>query len=647
MTARASAGSQRAAGAPPEALLRLPAFRAYWLARLFSQTAQGALLYGLFILIVDRTDDSIYGALFVLSSTVPALCFGLLGGYVADRMPARPYLVALNIARAGLVLLLLRSVADLPSFFVVTFGIWSVHQFFSPAESAALPRLVPPARLAAGTAISNLALTLAQIFGMVLIAPLLLKLPDPHFLFGACATLYVVAAVLDLGIGRLRRHDERFKSRQPLSLKRGWRVVRSNPPAFAALINDVLIGIGMATLVVIVPFYLTNVLHTGPDNTVFVFAPAVLGVVAGLQVAPWIGSKVGHGRLATAGLLGFAAAIMGFGLIDRVVVALTQTTLPLGTLEARLGVSTLISATMLLSIPAGFFSSLTNVAARAVLLNRSPEGARGQVLATQGVITNAGSIIPTLAAGLAIDVVGVRPVALAVAALLLLIAIAARAWSSRWEVTRTTPNAHILPADARLMRFIMLAQRLKDLRRQGWLDRNVRDPESVADHSWSVALLAWVLSRDRPELDRNRVLFLALVHDLPEVVAGDATPFDSARVPGGAIPAERFQELPHYSDEARRAKQAAEAAALDEVLRGLSAEQAAEIREAWREYDEGVSEEARFVRQIDKFETLVQAESYRAEQPSLIVDSFWLGADRDITDADIKRLFHAIGRAER
>ena len=76
--------------------------------------------------------------------------------------------------------------------------------------------------------------------------------------------------------------------------------------------------------------------------------------------------------------------------------------------------------------------------------------------------------------------------------------------------------------DNGIMRFWALAQQLKHIRRQGWLDRGVNDAESSADHSWGVALLAWLLACDRPDLNRDRVLLLGLVHDLPEAVAGDA-----------------------------------------------------------------------------------------------------------------------------
>src|SRR4051812_23981885 len=77
-------------------LTRLP-YRAYWLARLAGQTAQGALMYGLLVLIADQTQKSIYGSLFVACSIVPSLMFGLIGGWVGDRVPLRPLLIVLSV----------------------------------------------------------------------------------------------------------------------------------------------------------------------------------------------------------------------------------------------------------------------------------------------------------------------------------------------------------------------------------------------------------------------------------------------------------------------------------------------------------------------------------------------------------------------
>lgn len=196
-----------------------------------------------------------------------------------------------------------------------------------------------------------------------------------------------------------------------------------------------------------------------------------------------------------------------------------------------------------------------------------------------------------------------------------------------------------------ILDFWSLAIRLKRLRRTGWLDRGVIDPESAADHSWGVALLAWLLARDHPELNRERVLLLGLIHDLPEAVAGDPTPFDDVRDATGLVAPDHFSATPGYTDAARVAKQQAEQAALDDMLRGLPAAIAAGIRSAWHEYEQGKTPEARFVRQIDKLETLLQAEDYLDRQPDLVIDSFRLGARRDLSEPDLLALLEARPRS--
>lgn len=415
-------------------LLKEPVFRAWWNARLVSQTAQAALLYGLLILITDRTDRSIYASLYVVCSIVPALLLGLVGGWLADRLPQRALLIVLNVIRAGLVAALLSPNANLTIIFGVTLGIWIVHQFFSPTESATVARIVHRNRLSEANALANFALTLAQLFGMVIIAPLMLKLPDERALFAVIAALYVLAAFFHIRMGSLPADEPRTTRKVPLNLRRGWQVVVADRPAFGALIDAVLIGVGMSTLVVIVPYYLVDVLDTDAGNTVFVFAPAVIGLVAGLQLASVLGRLIGHGRLAMIGLIGFSVCIALLGLIDQFIEVLRESRINLAGIEDRVGIPTRISATMLLSIPAGFFSAVTNVAARTVLLDRSPSGVRGQVLATQSTISNAIALVPTITAGLAIDLIDVRPVAFAIALLLLIGAIVGRRIGSEHRV---------------------------------------------------------------------------------------------------------------------------------------------------------------------------------------------------------------------
>ncbi len=191
------------------------------------------------------------------------------------------------------------------------------------------------------------------------------------------------------------------------------------------------------------------------------------------------------------------------------------------------------------------------------------------------------------------------------------------------------------------LRFFEQVGRLKALRRQGWIDRGVREPESVADHSFRLALMAWLLAQERPSLDAERAAVLALAHDVAEALAGDRTPFDTA-LRTGAEREPLFRQRPVYDPAAEAEKTAAERAALREMAALLPAPVAAELIAAWEEYEAGQTPEARFVRQLDKLETVLQALEYRERQPELIIDSFVLGALDEVRDPLLRAL---LGRA--
>src|SRR2546425_2701171 len=152
---------------------------------------------------------------------------------------------------------------------------------------------------------------------------------------------------------------------------------------------------------------------------------------------------------------------------------------------------------------------------------------------------------------------------------------------------------------------------LKEVRRKGWVDRGVSDAESVADHSYRVALLAWALARARG-LDAERAMLIGLVHDLAEAEVGDETPYDPLLSGGQPFDRGQFDRLPPDDPARRAAKHAREQAAIERLAGGLPAELAAELAAAWRDYDAQASPEARLGKQLDRVETLLQARAYAA-----------------------------------
>ncbi|MFH0962322.1 MAG: HD domain-containing protein [archaeon] len=132
------------------------------------------------------------------------------------------------------------------------------------------------------------------------------------------------------------------------------------------------------------------------------------------------------------------------------------------------------------------------------------------------------------------------------------------------------------------LKFFHACEKLKDELRRSHTTKGRR--ESVADHSWRVALLALVLAPKK--VDRERAIKLALVHDLCEVFAGDTYVFGGNRKAGRA---------------ARERKSMSRLAELlpDEKVRK-------EILSLWTEVEERKTLEGKFVKELDKLEVLIQ-----------------------------------------
>ena len=135
----------------------------------------------------------------------------------------------------------------------------------------------------------------------------------------------------------------------------------------------------------------------------------------------------------------------------------------------------------------------------------------------------------------------------------------------------------------RYLRFIREAERLKDVLRTAHTSTGRH--ESTAEHSWRLALLAAVLTGERPRLDMQRVLLMCLVHDLGEAYDGD---------------------IPAVAQMADGTKEASELVAIDKLTRMLPPAAGTAIRKIWEEYEACQTPEARWVKALDKAETILQ-----------------------------------------
>jgi len=159
---------------------------------------------------------------------------------------------------------------------------------------------------------------------------------------------------------------------------------------------------------------------------------------------------------------------------------------------------------------------------------------------------------------------------------------------------------------------------LKEIDREGWKRFDIKDPESVADHSFRAAFMALVLGENF-DLDGFKMVKLLLVHDLAETEIGDITPNDP------------------ISKEEKLAK---EEEVIGDISRSFDID--LDIRELWKEFESGETREAIIARDIDRLERILQALEYEKEDPEKDLSDFFVGGKNKFESKEIMNFFQDI-----
>ncbi|MDP2930193.1 MAG: HD domain-containing protein [bacterium] len=179
----------------------------------------------------------------------------------------------------------------------------------------------------------------------------------------------------------------------------------------------------------------------------------------------------------------------------------------------------------------------------------------------------------------------------------------------------------------KIIDFLTKAGTLKDIRRRGWVLRGVKNPESIADHTFRMVLASWLLG-DKAKLNLGKVIKMALIHDLCEVYAGDSTPYDVFLSKGKRGLKKAMLSWPGFSkiekQKTSSQKYKRENKSLQKLIVNLPPRLRDEIRSLWSDYERGLTREGRFVRQIDRLENLLQALEYWQKDKKFPINPWWV-----------------------
>jgi len=178
-----------------------------------------------------------------------------------------------------------------------------------------------------------------------------------------------------------------------------------------------------------------------------------------------------------------------------------------------------------------------------------------------------------------------------------------------------------------IMGFLMEVGKLKTIKRTGWVMAQAKKPETVAQHTFQMTIMSWFLGTLKG-LDTNRIVKIALAHDLCEVYAVGHSPYDPILI-SSKEEARKIVEKPARMPRAERLewllhKRAKEWKAIVKLTSNLPKVLQDEIIGLWIDCEEGLTKEGRFVSQVNKMANLFQAIEYWKKDKKFPIMPWWI-----------------------
>ncbi|HIK40036.1 MAG TPA: MFS transporter [Thermoleptolyngbya sp. M55_K2018_002] len=407
-------------------VLRNRNFLALWSGQVFSQLADKVYLVLMIMLITSRFQSagqtvSGWVSSVMVAFTIPAVLFGSVAGVFVDHWSKKAVLVATNLLRGGLVLVLppllwisqgWSPLAGIPVGFLallsVTFLVSTLTQFFAPAEQAAIPMLVERKHLLSANSLYTTTMMASVIVGFAVGEPLLAvadgAIAHVASQFGLTLNIgkelivglsYALAGLLLLLIQPHETIDQSKDDLPPVweNIRDGLRYLKQQRRVRAALIQLIVLFSIFAALAVLAVRLAEVMPAIKSSQFGFLLAAGGVGMALGAVTLGHSGTRLRRHRLSLYGALGMGAALAALSFF-------TQQLVP----------------TLLLLVLFGACAAIVAIPLQTVIQEETPEEMRGKVFGLQNNAVNIALSLPLALAGVAETLLGLRVVFLGLAA---------------------------------------------------------------------------------------------------------------------------------------------------------------------------------------------------------------------------------------
>lgn len=402
-------------------------FRLLWLAQVASQLADKFYAFTLLLVTYDISKSASFESLVMIAYTFPSVILSAPAGVYADRHDKRVLMVATNLIRCGLLILVPVSqfVPGIEGqawpFILITFVFSSVGQVFAPSEAASIPSLVGKGQIMSATSLFMTTVILTLVLGTAA-APIFKALFGNFVPFYIGAGLFGLAALFVFGIGSSLKAVKSGAVPETHVLKEfreGLDILRKSAPLRLGLMQLTTALVVVFTVFALGPAYLAKELlpnvppSQADSDTYIVLIPATIGLV-GMAAALGQRQIKSKAALMVRAMIAAGACLVVIGIAPIILRHLHLT-------------QWLIALVVVVALVFGVALGAILIPAFTVLQEKTTEETRGRIFGSIFSVINAAIAVPLLVAGVAADLLhSVGGVLAALGVLLLGLAVAFR-----------------------------------------------------------------------------------------------------------------------------------------------------------------------------------------------------------------------------
>lgn len=382
---------------------------------IFSQLAINMLNFVLVIVAftVANSNTAVSGV--VLSFILPSLLFGIMAGVIVDKKNKRNVLFMTNLLRGLFVLPLAFLYTNIFVIYLVTFAVAFITQFFIPAETPIIPRLVRKDQLLSANALFGIGIYGSIFVAYALSGPVLLIFgrTNVFFVFGF---LFLIGAFFASLIKVKEPRKKRLSAKdviENVSLAKEIRlaisIMAKTKVIYRALFLLTLAQVIILVLAVIGPGYAQQILRIRVEDFPFLFVtPAIIGMALAAVLLGSFFHNASKEKITKIGLvlLGFSILFLPYGskVESREIVQTINMYLPY-----FLKITT-FHIMIVLAFVMGIANALVFVPANTILQEETSDEFRGKVYGALSTLVGLFSLLPIILVGSLADLIGIKGV---------------------------------------------------------------------------------------------------------------------------------------------------------------------------------------------------------------------------------------------